>query len=127
MEMGVCLCQKGPGKHRGGGVDGLQGGLISREKQEAAWTLLCHLGLILLELLLLHPRLLQWNCVLQLNCARLEPWRGLCPKSGDRLEGNYVPLAGVDVWSIHVANEVTSSRAKQFQVICVWRLGDGRS
>lgn len=53
----------------GGGADGLQGRLISREKQEAAWTLLCHLGLILLELLLLHPRLLQWSCALQLNCG----------------------------------------------------------
>lgn len=69
-----CLCQKGPGKHREGGADGLQGGLISKEKQEAARTLVCHLGLILLELLLLHPRLLQWSCVLQLHCGAVLGW-----------------------------------------------------
>lgn len=65
--MSTCV-RKDLGSTEGGdGVDGFQGVLISREKQEAAWTLLCHLGLILLELLLLHPRLLQWSCVLQLN------------------------------------------------------------
>lgn len=37
----------------------------------------------------------------------------------DRLEGNSVPLAGVDVWSIHIANVVMSGRGKQFQVISV--------
>lgn len=45
----------------------------------------------------------------------------------DRLEGNSVPLAGVDVWSIHIANVVMSGRGKQFQVISVWRHGDGGS